>query len=81
MDVGTGLSIGIPGGMGFIGLFGYLITIVKTRGTTTDNVSNNKTLRSMDRSERDVCPLHETFETLMTEMRNDIKQILRKVGE
>ncbi len=55
-----------------------IITVIKTKAGTKDNQADNKTLRSMD---REVCPLHDTFEMLMTEMRNDIKQILRKIGE
>lgn len=79
MDLGSGLAIAIPGGMGFIGLFGYLITIVKTKGNTTDNVDNNKTMRRLDHGEG--CPLHPALSKLVEETREDVKEIRSNVTE
>jgi len=80
MELGTGLMIGISAGALFISLAAVIITIVKTRGTTTDNKADNKTERFLDHGGTE-CPLHPALAALVTETRDVVKSLAKDAKE
>lgn len=82
MDIGTALAIGIPAvGVSF-SMAAVIITVVKTKASGAHRADG-------------VCPLHsgieatityvksriDDLEEIMTELRNDIKNVLVRMGE
>ena len=56
-----------------------IITVIKTRGTTADNASDNRTARSLDHG--DGCPLHPALSALLKETRDDVRDTRNDVKE